>query len=72
MKTDRYTKVILTLATLGLWGMLLKPVFEPTAAFAQKTTLGKRHSVLVINKEGNFATRESGTIALNATGLMGH
>ena len=34
MKTDLYTKVILTLIAIGLWGVLLKPLFitEPVVA----------------------------------------
>lgn len=34
MKTDLYTKVILTIIAIGLWGMLLKPLFisEPVIA----------------------------------------
>lgn len=34
MKADFYTKVILTLIALGLWGILLKPLFisEPVIA----------------------------------------
>ena len=27
MKTDLYTKIVLTLIALGLWAVLLKPVF---------------------------------------------
>ncbi len=27
MKTDLYTKIVLTLIALGLWAILLKPVF---------------------------------------------
>lgn len=34
MKTDLYTKVMLTLIAIGLWGILLKPLFitEPVIA----------------------------------------
>ncbi len=34
MKIDLYTKVILTLIAIGLWGILLKPLFitEPVIA----------------------------------------
>ncbi len=34
MKTDLYTKVMLTLIAIGLWGVLLKPLFvtEPVIA----------------------------------------
>lgn len=34
MKTDLYIKVILTIIAIGLWGMLLKPLFisEPVIA----------------------------------------
>lgn len=34
MKTDLYTKIILTIIAVGLWGVLLKPLFisEPVIA----------------------------------------
>jgi hypothetical protein len=34
MKTDTYTKIMLTLIAIGLWGILLKPLFitEPVVA----------------------------------------
>lgn len=34
MKTDLYTKIMLTIIAIGLWGVLLKPLFtsEPVAA----------------------------------------
>lgn len=34
MKTDLYTKIMLTLIAIGLWGVLLKPIFitEPVIA----------------------------------------
>lgn len=60
MKTDLYTKIVLTLIALGLWAILLKPVFisENVAASTGiidvniKQIDGKRaHSVLDVNIE---------------------
>jgi|SRR5437899_2747824 len=33
---DRTTKILLTLIVLGLWGLLLRPVFTPIPAGAQQ------------------------------------
>jgi hypothetical protein len=34
MKTDRYTKVVLTLIALGMWMIVLKPVISTLPAYA--------------------------------------
>ena len=44
MKTDKYTKFLLTMIMLGMWTMILKPMFSPAPAQAQA---GKRYEFLV-------------------------
>lgn len=38
---DRYTKVVLTLLVIGVWGLLLRPFVLEAPAWAQKSTAEK-------------------------------
>ena len=39
MSSDRYTKLVLTLIALALWGLLLRDLFPMRAAFAKEGEL---------------------------------
>ena len=71
MKTDFYTKVILTLIAIGLWGMLLKPLFISETVIASNgimdvnirkiagMRLDNRTLNININKVGGYNVRSS-------------
>jgi hypothetical protein len=46
MKTDKYTKIVLTLIALGMWAIILKPIITALPAQAQNT---KRYEFVVEN-----------------------
>lgn len=81
--TDRYTKVVLTLLTLGVWGLLLRPLLAENPAWAQKKPStekkaaaaavkpsGKTEYGVLVPEEGKgFVVNGAGPVALTATGL---
>ena len=58
MTIDRTTKILLALLVIGVWGLLLRPVFEPVTARAAETQTINLHLsaepiVLTVNHSGN-------------------
>jgi len=80
MMFDRTTKLLLALIVLGLWGMLLRPVFAPVRARAQdEGTLQVTSPVLAIHpntgmvylasREGNLYLFDPNTLQLRAQAI---
>jgi len=70
MNVDKYTKILLTMITLGLWMTVLKPSVSPTPVFAQSKKqyeyLTRSGQKLNIGGQGSeYLAREDATEAMN-------
>lgn len=66
MKLDRFTKVLLTLLVIGVWGSLLRPFFNVPAANAQSSAR-KRYVLATQGTFGEVQFGGDGAKALSAS-----
>lgn len=79
---DRSTKILLFLLVLGVWGLLLRPLFPSLITHAQKTQpksqpkpqpqiSTKAYGILLLDEKQGWNVNGSGTGSLVTTGLIG-
>ena len=65
MTIDRTTKLLLALLVIGIWGLLLRPVFEPvTARAAESQTINVRLSADPIQLNVNHTSTNGTPVSL--------
>jgi hypothetical protein len=62
MKTDKYTKIVLTLIALGMWMIVLKPMIATLPAYAQNN---KKYE-FVVESNGKMQIGGSGNLTLSS------
>jgi hypothetical protein len=75
---DRSTKILLFLLVLGVWGLLLRPLFPSLVTHAQKAqpkpqpqASTKAYGILLLDEKQGWNVNGSGTGSLVTTGLIG-
>ena len=62
MQVDRSTRILLLLLVIGVWGLLLKPLFEPVPVRAQG------NQIITLQGSPTFTIRLDSPLNINLSG----